>query len=256
VTTDTAKGDRVVMVTGATSGIGLALVKACASAGDRVVLCARTAGAVDELARSLGGPARALAAPADVRRRAEVERAVALALGAFGRIDVLVNAAGVAGAAASESLDEAEWDRIVDTNLKGTFLACQVVGRAMLDAGRGAIVNVASIVAIDAFPRRAAYGSSKAAVVMLTKVLAAEWAGRGLRVNAVAPGVVRTEMNERMIAQGNLDLAAIQRRTPMGRRGEPAEVADAILFLASDRAAFTTGACLVVDGGWTSYGFL
>lgn len=248
---------KVALVTGATSGIGRALVQELARRGASMAVCARNAGAVDDTVRSLATfDAAAIAAVGDVRDKQQVNAAVRVTLERFGRIDILVNSAGVAGAAASETLDEAEWDRIVDTNLKGTFLCCQAAGQAMLEQRRGAIVNVASIVAIDAFPKRAAYGSSKAGVVMLTHVLAAEWADRGVRVNAVAPGVVRTEMNERMIAAGNLDLAAIERRTPMQRRGESEEIVDAILYLASDEASFVTGACLTVDGGWTSYGFL
>ena len=248
---------KVALVTGATSGIGRAVVAELVALGSAVAVCARGREAVESTVRSVrGGPGRALAAPGDVRAKADVEAVVRATLAAFGRIDILVNSAGVAGAAPSETLDEAEWDRIVDTNLKGTFLACQSAGRVMLEQRRGCIVNVASIVALDAFPKRAAYGSSKAGVVMLTHVLAAEWADRGVRVNAVAPGVVRTELNERMIAAGNLDLPAIERRTPMHRRGESEEIVDAILYLASDGASYVTGSCLAVDGGWTSYGFL
>lgn len=248
---------KVVLVTGGTSGIGRAVAGELATRGSAVAVCARGTERVESTARSLEGAAgRTMGVAADVRDKREVETAVRSTLAAFGRIDILVNSAGVAGAAASETLDEVEWDRIVDTNLKGTFLCCQAVGCAMLERGAGAIVNIASIVALDAFPKRAAYGASKAGVVMLTQVLAAEWADRGVRVNAVAPGVVRTEMNERMIAAGNLDLAAIERRTPMHRRGECEEIVDAILYLASDEASFVTGSCLAVDGGWTSYGFL
>ena len=248
---------KVALVTGGTSGIGLAIAAALATRGAAVAVMARSEENVARTSRVLADPAgRALGVAGDVRRRQDVEAAVQATLAAFGALDVLVNSAGVAGAAASESLDEAEWDRIVDSNLKGTFLACQAAGRAMLERRSGAIVNIASIVALDAFPRRVAYGASKAGVVMLPQVLAAEWADRGVRVNAVAPGVVRTEMNERMIAAGNLDLAAIERRTPMHRRGESREIAEAVLWLASDEASFTTGACLTVDGGWTSYGFL
>ena len=232
--------DKIVLVTGGSSGIGEAVARTFAAAGARVALSSRT---LDH-------------AEMEVQDRASVAAAVARVCNELGPPDILVNSAGVAGAAPSETLDEAEWDRIVDTNLKGTFLACQAVGRLMLERRAGAIVNLASVAGMAAFPKRAAYSASKAAVIMLTKVLAVEWADRGVRVNAIAPAVIRTAMNERMIAAGNLDLAAIERRTPMHRRGESCEVADAALFLASDAARYVTGSCLEVDGGWTSYGFL
>jgi NAD(P)-dependent dehydrogenase (short-subunit alcohol dehydrogenase family) len=248
----------VVFVTGGADGIGRALAATFAAGQARVVLTGRTharaAAEADAIARDTGGAV--LGIGADVRHRAEVESAVEAALARFGRIDVLINNAGVAGAANSEDLAEDEWDRIVDTNLKGVFLCSQAVGRHMLGRGSGAIVNLSSIAGLDAFPRRAAYSSSKAAVAMLTKVLAVEWASRGVRVNAVAPGVIRTPLNEAMIAKGNLDLAAVNRRTPMGRRGETRDVIGAISFLASDEAAYVTGAVLTVDGGWSAYGFL
>lgn len=244
--------DKVVFITGGTDGIGLSLAQAFAARGARVALCGRDASRAGQVARDLN----AFGLGADVRKKADVESAVTAIVERYGRIDVLINNAGVAGAAASEDLAEEEWDRIVDTNLKGVFLCSQAAGRHMLKRGNGAIVNVASVAGLDAFPKRAAYGSSKAAVVMLTKVLAVEWAGRGVRVNAIAPGVIRTGLNEQMIARGNLDLAAINRRTPMGRRGETSELVGAVTYLASDDASYVTGAVLAIDGGWSAYGFL
>lgn len=249
--------DKVVLVTGGSSGIGEAVARAFCAAGARLALTSRTLERAQDIARSVAANAgTALGVQMEVQDSHSVAAAVARVCDALGPPDILVNSAGVAGAAPSETLDEREWDRIVDTNLKGTFLACQAVGRLMLERRTGVIVNVASIAGIGAFPKRAAYSASKAAVIMLTKVLAVEWADRGVRVNAVAPAVIRTAMNERMIAAGNLDLPSIERRTPMRRRGESSEVADATLFLASDAARYVTGSCLEVDGGWTSYGFL
>jgi NAD(P)-dependent dehydrogenase (short-subunit alcohol dehydrogenase family) len=248
---------RVVLVTGAGSGIGREVAEAFGRQHAVVALLARNVDSLLPVAgviEATGG--RALALGADVRDAAAVTAAMARIRAELGTPDIVVNSAGVAGAAPSETLDEESWDRIVDTNLKGTFLVCQAAGKLMLERRQGAIVNLASIAGLGAFPKRAAYSSSKAGVVMLTKVLASEWADRGVRVNAVAPGVVRTEMNERMIAAGHLDLPAIERRTPMHRRAEASEVADAVLFLASGAARYITGACLEVDGGWTSYGFL
>lgn len=248
---------KIVLVTGGSSGIGFAVAKAFGAAGASVVVTSRQqerAEAAAQAIRALGGRATGMAL--EVRDPSAVSGAIDGMCIDIGVPDVVVNSAGVAGAAPSESLALEEWDRIVDTNLKGTFLVCQAVGKRMLERRSGAVVNVASITGLTAFPKRAAYCASKAAVVMLTKVLAVEWADRGVRVNAVAPAVVRTELNEKMIAAGHLDLASIERRTPMHRRGEPEEVADGVLFLASDAARYVTGTCLEVDGGWTSYGFL
>jgi NAD(P)-dependent dehydrogenase (short-subunit alcohol dehydrogenase family) len=249
--------DKVIFITGGTDGIGLALAAAFAKSGAHLAVCARNEQRAQETASTLGASgARAIGLRCDVRNRMDVERSVDRIRAQFGRIDILINNAGVAGAAESESLAEDEWDRIVDTNLKGVFLCSQAVGRHMLEQRAGAIVNVASVAGLSAFPKRAAYGASKAGVVMLTKVLAVEWADRGVRVNAIAPGVIRTPLNEEMIAKGNLDLAAINRRTPMGRRGETDDMVGAVTFLASDAAAYVTGAVLTVDGGWSAYGFL
>lgn len=248
---------KVALVTGGSMGIGHAVAAAFAAAGAHVALTSRTLDRAESVANSLpvaGGKALGLAM--EVQDAASVAAAMDQLCSELGPPDVLVHSAGVAGAAPSETLAEAEWDRIVDTNLKGTFLTNQAAGRCMLDRGGGAIINLASIAGLGAFPKRAAYSTSKAGVIMLTKVLAVEWADRDVRVNAIAPAVIRTDLNERMIAAGHLDLLAIEKRTPLHRRGEPVEVADAALFLASDAARYITGACLELDGGWTAYGFL
>jgi NAD(P)-dependent dehydrogenase (short-subunit alcohol dehydrogenase family) len=253
---DGLRGKRV-LVTGGTAGIGLDAARSFAAEGASVVLCGRDARRAAEVAADLAKTgSRVIGLRADVCSAKDVVTAVNETIAALGGIDGLVNSAGIAGAHDSETLPEEEWDRIVDTNLKGTFLVCREVGRHMLARHSGSIVNIASVAGEDGFPRRAAYGASKAGVIHLTKVLAAEWADRNVRVNAVAPGVIRTEMNERMIAAGNLNLPAIERRTPMRRRGETGEVTSAVRFLLSDAASYVTGASLAVDGGWLSYGFL
>jgi len=248
---------KVACITGGSYGIGLTLALGLAEAGATIAILARdrsrTQEAVDRI-RAAGGKALPLAG--DVRSKPEMEAAAEAVVKAFGRIDILINNAGVAGAAASENLDEGEWDRIIDINLKGTFLCCQSFGRYMLRQKSGKIVNVSSVAGLGAFPKRAAYGSSKAAVIMLTKVLAVEWADRNVRVNAIAPGVIRTPLNEEMIAKGNLDLAAINRRTPMGRRGETADLLGAVAYLSSSASDYVTGAVLTIDGGWSAYSFL
>ncbi|MEO8754642.1 MAG: glucose 1-dehydrogenase [Casimicrobiaceae bacterium] len=248
---------KVACITGGSYGIGLTLALGLAEAGVDVAIVARDRSRVDDAAarvRKAGG--NALALTADVRSKTQVQDAADAVITAFGRVDILINNAGVAGAAPSEDLDESEWDRIVDINLKGTFLCCQSFGRHMLAQKSGKIVNVSSVAGLGAFPKRAAYGSSKAAVIMLTKVLAVEWADRNVHVNAIAPGVMRTPLNEEMIARGNLDLAAINRRTPIGRRGETTDLLGAVTYLASSASDYVTGAVLTVDGGWSAASFL
>jgi D-threitol dehydrogenase (NAD+) len=231
---------RVVIVTGGMQGIGAAVAARFEAEGDRVAV-------VDIAAEA---PYRC-----DVADRAAVEEAVAAVERDLGPVEVLVNNAGVAFLGPSETFPEDEWRRTLDVNVTGAFFASQAVGRGMLERGRGAIVNVASINATEAFPERLAYCASKAALRMLTEVLAVEWAGRGVRVNAVSPGVTRTEMVAQAIESGRVSEDLYRRRTPLGRLGEPEDVAAAVVYLASDAAAFVTGATLVVDGGWSAFGY-
>jgi NAD(P)-dependent dehydrogenase (short-subunit alcohol dehydrogenase family) len=232
---------RVVAVTGGMQGIGAAVAAAFDAVGDTV--------AVLDIAET---------APyvCDVADADAVERAAAAIERDAGPVDVLVNNAGTAHIAPSETLPEAEWRRSLDVLVTGVFFCSQSFGRRMLGRQRGAIVNVSSINATEAFPERLAYCAGKAAVAMMTKVLAIEWADRGVRVNAVAPGVTRTEMVERAIASGVVSEERYVRRTPMSRLAAPSEIADAVVYLASERAAFVTGATLVVDGGWSAFGYM
>ena len=232
---------RVVVVTGGMQGIGAAVTAAFEALGDTVAVLdvAETAPYV-----------------CDVSDGAAVERAAAAIEREAGPVDVLVNNAGIAHVAPSETLPEAEWRRSLDVLATGVFCCSQSFGRRMLDRRRGAIVNVSSINATEAFPGRLAYCAAKAAVAMMTKVLAIEWADRGVRVNAVAPGVTRTEMVDRAIAAGLVSEEQYARRTPMGRLAAPSEIADAVVYVASERASFVTGATLVVDGGWSAFGFV
>jgi NAD(P)-dependent dehydrogenase (short-subunit alcohol dehydrogenase family) len=150
----------------------------------------------------------------------------------------------------------ADWQESLDVLATGVFLCCREFGREMRDAGGGAIVNIASINGIVAFPMRLAYSAGKAAVISMTKVLAAEWAGYGIRVNAVAPGVTETEMVQEAIEQGLIDVDAYNAHTPLGRFGQPDEIADAVLYLASDRSRYLTGQVIAPDGGWTAFGWI
>jgi NAD(P)-dependent dehydrogenase (short-subunit alcohol dehydrogenase family) len=249
---------RTVLITGGTAGIGRAYAQCFAEHGANVALSGRSEERAQGCAEAIQAraPGRIIGLAADVRDAKQVSSLVEATIKRLGGIDVLVNSAGIAGAAPSEELSEQGWDAIVDTNLKGTFLACQAAGRYMLAQRKGSIINISSVAGLGGFPKRAAYGASKAGVIMLTKVLAVEWADRNVRVNALAPGVIRTELNEAMIAKGDLDLRSIERRTPMGRRGETSDLFGAGLFLASDAAAYVTGAVLAVDGGWSAYSFL
>jgi NAD(P)-dependent dehydrogenase (short-subunit alcohol dehydrogenase family) len=233
----TLEGD-VAIVTGAAAGLGAAIADVLAAEGARV---ART---------DLHGTEFEL----DVTDRASVEQAVAGVVASMGEPTVLVNNAGVNRIGPSEELAEERWREVLDINLTGAFRCCQAVGARMLAAGRGSIVNVASISAAVGMPGRAAYCSSKAGLVGLTRALAVEWASRGVRVNAVSPGYVRTPMIANAVEQGLLSEERIRDRTPEGRLAEPVEVAKVVAFLASDAASFITGQSLVVDGGYVPYG--
>ena len=230
----------VVVVTGGMQGIGAAIAGAFTTRGDRVAVLD-----VQEGAPYL----------CDVSDAAQVEATAARIEAELGPPDVLVNNAGIAHIAPSETLAEDEWRRSLDVMATGTFLCARAFGSRMLERGEGVIVNISSINATVAFPQRLAYCAAKAAVEMMTKVLAIEWADRGVRVNAVAPGVTRTEMVADAIASGAVDEPMYVGRTPMRRLGRPDEIAAAVVFLASEEASFVTGTTLVVDGGWSAFGY-
>jgi NAD(P)-dependent dehydrogenase (short-subunit alcohol dehydrogenase family) len=245
---------RAAVVTGASSGMGVEFARALAAAGARVVLAARRKERLDALAeeiRKAGG--EALAVACDVGREADVDALVEAAWSGFGRIDVLVNNAGFNKLVPAEDLPLDDWRAEIDVNLTGVFLCAQRFGRRMLAAGGGNIVNVASILGLvgSGQVRQAAYAASKGGVVNLTRELAAQWARRGVRVNALAPGWFPTEMTGDMFADEG-SVRWMRSRTPMGRAGELSELVGPLLLLASDASAFMTGHILVVDGGWTA----
>jgi 3-oxoacyl-[acyl-carrier protein] reductase len=249
---------RVAVVTGAGRGLGAAIAEELAARGATVVVAdvdRELATATAEQIASTGEPLRrASSAACDVSDPAAVAALFDAVVAEHGRIDVLVNNAGVGAVAPSEELSLEVWSRTLAVNLTGTFLCAQAAARHMLPAGRGVIVNVGSVFAATGMPMRAAYAASKHGVVGLTKVLGTEWATRGIRVVAVDPAYVRTALDDADQRAGGYTAEDIERRTPMGRYAEPAEIARVVAFLASDDASFITGSEVAVDGGWLAYG--
>lgn len=241
---------RTIWVTGAGKGLGRAIAEAMAHAGARVAVTARTAGDLEKLADELA-PAQVEVVPAAVDDPQAVDAAVDTILNRTGRLDGLVNAAGISPVfIRSEKLTDDDWQRILRTNLDGTFHVCRAAGRAMLEQGSGSIVNVTSIHARTGFERIAAYAASKGGIEALARTLAVEWADRGVRVNCLAPGYVPTDLSSGLLDSARGD--AIRNRIPMGRTGVPAEVASAALFLVSDASSYVTGTTVTTDGGWTA----
>jgi NAD(P)-dependent dehydrogenase (short-subunit alcohol dehydrogenase family) len=241
---------KVVIVTGAAMGIGASIAERFAGAGARLVLVDVEEAALASTAGALGGHAVA----GDVRSAETAARAVAEAVRIGGTVDVLVNNAAVLRTARLHELSEDDWDLVLDVNLKGPFLMTRAAVPVMLSAGGGAIVNIASISALVTLPEHAAYCAAKGGLVQLTRQAALEYATDGIRVNAVAPGTVDTPLVQRFLAtaaDAASVMADLEAGHPMGRIGTGREIADAVLFLASDEASFVTGACLVADGGYT-----
>ncbi|OLL30816.1 short-chain dehydrogenase [Burkholderia sp. SRS-W-2-2016] len=252
---------RVAIVTGAANGIGWACARRFAQDGFSVVLAdldgRRAAERAAELADSqTDAPAGAhLGIGADVASEADVRALIDSCVERYGRLDVLVNNAGNADQphpTVEQNVDA--FDRLLGIHVRGTFLMCREAGRVMLAQRRGAIVNLGSIAGLAGIPARNAYGAAKAGIVAMTRSLACEWARDGIRVNAVAPGYVATELVETLQRNGQMNLQKIEQRTPMGRLARPDEIANAIAFLASDAASYVTGSVLSVDGGWHAFG--
>lgn len=243
---------RRALVTGGASGIGEATARLLVELGAKVSLADLNAEALPAARERTGAQATTAG---DVALAADAERMTDEAARALGGLDLVLNSAGIGDdlVPVHEQAPE-RWQRVVDVNLKGNYLICRAAGRILLRDRRGAIVNVSSIVGLEGFPGRSAYGVAKAGVIHLTKTLACEWGPSGVRVNAIAPAYTKTPMVQSLLDRKIFDPALIERRTPLLRMADTEEVARAALFLLSDWASYITGAELFVDGGWSAYG--
>ena len=245
---------KVAVVLGGTSGIGQAIARGYAQAGATVVASSRDQEKVNAMAaeiESLGS--RTLRRASDVQNRESLDDLARDTVDSFGHADILVVTSGILQKTPSADFPEADWNRVIDSNLNGTFRANQIFGRQMIRQGSGVIINTCSLTSFVSFNEVAPYAASKAGVMLLTKTLACEWAKHNVRVNAIAPGVFRTPLNARVLDQPERS-SAILARTPMGRVGRVDELIGLAIFLASDASSFLTGQVIAVDGGFLAKG--
>ena len=242
---------KVAVVTGSSRGIGRAVAEGLAGAGAAVTVNGRDPQTTRVVAEGIAASgARSLAISGDVGNSADVHRLIAETVSAFGRLDILVNNAGISPYyKPAETMTEAEWDDIINVNLKSVFLCCQAAARVMIPQKSGRIINMSSIASKVALPRMVAYTSAKGAINQLTRVLAVEWASHGILVNAIAPGYIETDLTKGLRENPNR-MEAMLRQIPLGRLGKPADIVGAAVYLASDAASYVTGHILDIDGGW------
>ena len=240
---------KVAIVTGAGRGLGRRMAEALSGAGASVTVAARSAAELSDLASELEARNRsALACPTDITDEDAVEAMVAATVERFGRVDVLVNNGGIVATTPLVDQSVEEWDRVIATNLRGTFLATRAVGRHLLAQGSGKVINIASNFALQGVPDHAAYSASKAAVIAFTRSMAVEWSRHGVQVNAIAPGYFATAMNAQVREDPEV-LAKVVRAIPARRMGDPAELQPWLLLLAGPASDFMTGEVIVIDGG-------
>ena len=244
---------KIALVTGGGRGLGRTMATALAEAGADVAITGRTLSTCEDAATAIRDSTgrRCAAFEGDVTKGADVERVAAEVEREFGRIDILINNAGNNIRGAIDQLSEADWDSVLDTNLKGPFLMSRAIGPGMVRRGWGRVVNLGSILSVIALPGRAPYASAKAGVLNLSRVLALEWAGTGVTVNTICPGPFATDMNKQLL-DDPVKYQEFIKAIPMGRWGELEELAGVAVFLASDASSFMTGSALFVDGGWTA----
>ncbi len=241
--------NKIALVTGGGRGLGRAIALALAEAGAAVAVASRTREQLDEVAAEIRARGqRALAVQVDVSDSASVAQMVAATHGEFGQIDILVNSAGVGWAEKLVETSDGTWDWILKTNLSGTFYCCREVARVMIAQGRGSIINIASVAGVKGPPGLGAYAASKGGVIALTKVLALEIVRHNVRVNAIAPGYFRTDMNAAALDDPEIG-PKIVKRIPMRRAGQPEEIGGLAVYLASDAASFVTGEIYFISGG-------
>jgi NAD(P)-dependent dehydrogenase (short-subunit alcohol dehydrogenase family) len=250
--------DKIALVTGASRGIGQGIALALAKEGAEVVInCSTSVNEAEKVSQEIKKfGRRSIVIKADVADKSAVERLVKEIVTQYGKIDILVNNAGMATVARSEDLAESVWRRGIDVMLTGVFFCSQIAGKEMIKQKSGKIINIASVNGVDAFPERVCYCSAKAGVMALTKVLGCEWARYNINVNAVAPGYVETDLVRNLVSQGTLDVDELAKRTPNGKLASSDDIANTVVFLASEESKHIVGQTIIVDGGWTAYGYL